>query len=191
MRPTVGGAGYEGSHGMVLQHQRWSRRGTGGPFGGWAAGMGCLCPWEVRKASRQEAYPFKYLHMKTWCLQFKKKHESWTCIVLVTWETKLRQEDGLSPGVGGQTEQHRKTLYQKVKENRQAPGAHTCNPSYLGGTDQETHGSNPAWANSAQDPSSKNPSQKRLAHGSRCRPLSSSPRTAKKKKKKTKHGRKE
>jgi hypothetical protein len=48
---------------------------------------------------------------------------------------KVEQKDHLSPGVGGQTEQHRKTLYQKVKENHQAPGAHTCNPSYSGGTD--------------------------------------------------------
>jgi hypothetical protein len=30
--------------------------------------------------------------------------------------------------------------------------AHTCNPSYLGGRDQENHGLKLAWANSSQDP---------------------------------------
>jgi hypothetical protein len=30
--------------------------------------------------------------------------------------------------------------------------AHTCNPSYSGGRDQEDHGSEPAWANSSKDP---------------------------------------
>jgi hypothetical protein len=41
------------------------------------------------------------------------------------------------------------------------PVAHACNPSYLGGRDQEDHGSKPAQANSLQDPTSKkNPSQK-------------------------------
>jgi hypothetical protein len=29
--------------------------------------------------------------------------------------------------------------------------AHECNPSYLGGKDQENRGSKPAWANSLQD----------------------------------------
>jgi hypothetical protein len=33
--------------------------------------------------------------------------------------------------------------------------AHTCNPSYSGGRDQEDHGSKPTWANSSQDPVSK------------------------------------
>jgi hypothetical protein len=39
--------------------------------------------------------------------------------------------------------------------------AHTCNSSYSGGRDQEDLSSKPAWANSSQDPISKNPSQKR------------------------------
>jgi hypothetical protein len=39
--------------------------------------------------------------------------------------------------------------------------AHTCNPSYSGGRDQEDRSLKPAWANSSQDPSQKNPSQKR------------------------------
>jgi hypothetical protein len=39
--------------------------------------------------------------------------------------------------------------------------AHACDPSYSGGSDQEDHLSKPDWANSSQDPISKNPSQKR------------------------------
>jgi hypothetical protein len=33
--------------------------------------------------------------------------------------------------------------------------AHTYNPSYVEGRDQEDHGSKPAWANSSQGPISK------------------------------------
>jgi hypothetical protein len=33
--------------------------------------------------------------------------------------------------------------------------AHTCNPSYSGGRDQEDLGWKPPWANSWQDPISK------------------------------------
>jgi hypothetical protein len=43
----------------------------------------------------------------------------------------------------------------------QAPVAHTCNPSYSGGRDQEDHGSKPAWVNSFQDPISKKDFTKR------------------------------
>jgi hypothetical protein len=32
---------------------------------------------------------------------------------------------------------------------------HTYNLSYSGGSDQENHGSKPAWANSSRDPTSK------------------------------------
>jgi hypothetical protein len=39
--------------------------------------------------------------------------------------------------------------------------AHAYNPSYLGGRDQEDHSLKPAQANSSQDLSRKNPSQKR------------------------------
>jgi hypothetical protein len=39
--------------------------------------------------------------------------------------------------------------------------AHTYNPSYSEDRDQEDRGSKSAWANSLQDPISKNPSQKR------------------------------
>jgi hypothetical protein len=43
----------------------------------------------------------------------------------------------------------------ELKLNSQAPVAHTCNPSYPGGRDQEDHGSKPARANSSRDPISK------------------------------------
>jgi hypothetical protein len=39
--------------------------------------------------------------------------------------------------------------------------AHTYNPSYSGGRDQEDQGLKPAQANSSRDPMLKNPSQKR------------------------------
>jgi hypothetical protein len=39
--------------------------------------------------------------------------------------------------------------------------AHTCNPCYSGGRDQEDHGSKPAWVNSLKDPILKTPSQKK------------------------------
>jgi hypothetical protein len=35
------------------------------------------------------------------------------------------------------------------------PVAHTCNPSYSGGRDEEGQGSKPAQANSSRDPTSK------------------------------------
>jgi hypothetical protein len=41
--------------------------------------------------------------------------------------------------------------------------AHSYNPSYSGGRDQEDQGLKPAWTNSLQDPiSKKKPSQKRV-----------------------------
>jgi hypothetical protein len=42
-----------------------------------------------------------------------------------------------------------------------APVAHTCNPSYSGGRDQEDRGSKPAPANGFLDPISKIPNTKR------------------------------
>jgi hypothetical protein len=39
----------------------------------------------------------------------------------------------------------------------QVPVAHACNPSYLGGRDQEDHGLKQARANSSQDPILKIP----------------------------------
>jgi hypothetical protein len=43
--------------------------------------------------------------------------------------------------------------------------AHTYNPSYSGSRDQEDCGSKPTWANSSQNPISKNPFTKIVAPG--------------------------
>jgi hypothetical protein len=43
-----------------------------------------------------------------------------------------------------------------------APVAHTYNPSYLGGRDQENRGLKPAPGNSSQDPISKMPNTSRF-----------------------------
>jgi hypothetical protein len=51
------------------------------------------------------------------------------------------------------------------RELCQVPVAHTCNPSYSGGKDQEDHGLKPAWANSLLDPILKNLEQKKRAGG--------------------------
>jgi hypothetical protein len=53
--------------------------------------------------------------------------------------------------------------------------AHTCNPSYSGGRDQEDCSLKPAGANSSQDPISKTPNTKRAgvvvqAEGSEFKP---------------------
>jgi hypothetical protein len=58
--------------------------------------------------------------------------------------------------------------------------AHTCNPSYSGGRDQEDYGWKPTWANSLRDPISKKTLHKKgLVEWLRVYPLSSSPSTAK------------
>jgi hypothetical protein len=46
------------------------------------------------------------------------------------------------------------------KKKSQAPVAHTYNPSYSRGRDQEDHGLKLAGANSSQDPIFKNPIKK-------------------------------
>jgi hypothetical protein len=52
-----------------------------------------------------------------------------------------------------------------------APVAHTCNPSYSGGRDQEDPGLKPVRGNSSGDPISKKPITKMgWWSGSRCRP---------------------
>jgi hypothetical protein len=43
--------------------------------------------------------------------------------------------------------------------------AHTCNPSYSGGRDQEDHSWKPAWANTSQDLISEKPIIKRAGGG--------------------------
>jgi ribosomal protein S21 len=63
--------------------------------------------------------------------------------------------------------------------------AHTWNPSYSGGTDQEGWGSKPAQANSSARPHLKKPFTKTgLVEQLKVKALSSSPSTTKKKKKK-------
>jgi hypothetical protein len=49
----------------------------------------------------------------------------------------------------------------KIFHYSQAPVAHACNPSYLGGRDQEDQDSNSAQANSLRDPNLKYPIQNR------------------------------
>jgi hypothetical protein len=50
----------------------------------------------------------------------------------------------------------------------QVPVAHSCNPSYSGGRDQEDCSLKPAWTNSLQEPILKNPSQKRTGRMAQC-----------------------
>jgi hypothetical protein len=47
----------------------------------------------------------------------------------------------------------------------QVPVAHTCNPSYSGGRDQEDPSLKPAWANSFRDPISKKKTQQKKRAG--------------------------
>jgi hypothetical protein len=70
--------------------------------------------------------------------------------------------------------------------------AHACNPSYLGGKDQEDCSLKPAQArlagNSLQDPISKKAIMKKdVVEWLKVYPLSSNPSTAKKQKQKTKN----
>jgi hypothetical protein len=61
--------------------------------------------------------------------------------------------------------------------------AHTCNPSSLGGRDQEDRSSKPAQANSSQNPVSKKKNHKKgLVEWLKAKALSSSVSTTKKKK---------
>jgi hypothetical protein len=48
-----------------------------------------------------------------------------------------------------------KETKQNMKTNELGPVAHICNPSYLGGGDEEDHSSRPALANSPRAPISK------------------------------------
>jgi hypothetical protein len=50
-----------------------------------------------------------------------------------------------------------------IRNQSWVPMAHTYNPSYSGGRDQEDCGLKPAWANSPWDPISKKPSQNRAS----------------------------
>jgi hypothetical protein len=69
----------------------------------------------------------------------------------------------------------------------QVPVAHTCNPSYSGGRDQEYQGLRPARATSSQEPiSERNHYKKGLVEWLKVYTLSSYPITAKKRKKQRK-----
>jgi hypothetical protein len=62
--------------------------------------------------------------------------------------------------------------------------AHTCNPSYSGGRDQDDHGLKPAQANSSARPYHEKPFTKiGLVEWLKVKAPSSSPTTTKKKKK--------
>jgi hypothetical protein len=61
--------------------------------------------------------------------------------------------------------------------------AHTCNPSYSGGRNQDDCGLKPVWANSSTRPYLE---KIRLVEWLKVKVLSSSPNTAKKEKKKSK-----
>jgi hypothetical protein len=67
-----------------------------------------------------------------------------------------KRAGGVAQGIGPEF----KPLYHKKKSSSWAPVAHACNPSFLGGRDQEDLGSKPVQANSSRDPIWKNPSQK-------------------------------
>jgi hypothetical protein len=68
------------------------------------------------------------------------------------------------------------------------PVVHTCNPSYLGGRDQEDHISKPIQANSCETLSGTKPTLTRSGRvAQRVECLSSNPSTTKKRKKKKKH----
>jgi hypothetical protein len=76
----------------------------------------------------------------------------------------------------------------KKNEQTKIPGqalvAHTCNPSYSGGRDQEDRSLKPARENNFQDPISKKPiTDKGLMEWLKVEALSSNPSTAKHKNK--------
>jgi hypothetical protein len=77
--------------------------------------------------------------------------------------------------------------YDLKSGSKLAPVAHTCNPSYSEGRDQEDRGSKPALANSLQDPISKKKKKKKTFtkkgrwSGSRYRPWVQTPVLKKKK----------
>jgi hypothetical protein len=74
----------------------------------------------------------------------------------------------------------RKLLSETVLES--GIGGHTCNPRYSRGSDQEDHGSKPAWANSSERLYLENPFTKiGLVEWLEVKALSSSPSTEKKK----------
>jgi hypothetical protein len=72
--------------------------------------------------------------------------------------TKHKRGGGVAQGVGPE---FKHWYRQKKAKACWELLAHTCNPSYSGGTDQEDHSSQPARANSSQESILKNPSPKK------------------------------
>jgi hypothetical protein len=93
----------------------------------------------------------------------------------VLWESEKRK----------QGHKVKRPLPTKNIDKGRAPVAHTYNPSYSGGRDQEDHGLKPGQGNSSQDPISKMPIMiKGLMEWLKVKALSSSPVLQKKKKEK-------
>jgi hypothetical protein len=91
-------------------------------------------------------------------------------------------------GLAGEREdraqrRQQKQRHREVRNLNWMPGtvAHTCNPSYSGGRDQEDRGSKPAQFNSSRDPIlKKTHHQKGLVEWLKVKALSSNPSTKKK-----------
>jgi hypothetical protein len=69
--------------------------------------------------------------------------------------TKLWRRKLLKTQENGKTSQVHRCAELILWKYHWVPVAHACNPSYLGGWDQEDHGSRPSRANSSWDPISK------------------------------------
>jgi hypothetical protein len=104
---------------------------------------------------------------KIWEAEDQEIKESLSCHTLSKKKRKERKNEGKKGEKeegreGGRKEERKEGRKEGRREGRQdkkinrVPGAHACNPSYSGGRDQEHHCSKPAWANSSQDPISKN-----------------------------------
>jgi hypothetical protein len=71
----------------------------------------------------------------------------------IEWVPRLNNKQSSKRNKRRKVDNHNKNGY-----NYWALVAHTCNPSYSGGRNQEDHSSKPAQANNSRDPISKNPS---------------------------------
>jgi hypothetical protein len=71
-------------------------------------------------------------------------------MVVYAYNLSPHEVEARGSRVGGQLGLHSKTLSLKKQKtnNKLEPVAHTCNPSYSGGREQEDRGSKPAWSNS-------------------------------------------
>jgi hypothetical protein len=88
--------------------------------------------------------------------------------------------------VDGHVERWVTSFVIKTRQIRSAPVAHTYNPSYSGGRDQEDQGSKPARANSSQDPISKTLHRNRAGGVAQCKVPEFKPQCWKKKKRQIK-----